>query len=376
MNRVHYARQKHLLALLKSSPNIELQVVVGGSVLLDRYGRDSVLPAIEKDFEIKGKFFNTVDGGTHIAMAKTAGLTALEFSNAIHELDPDVVLIRGDRFEQLAIAMSAAYLNKTIAHIEGGEVTGTIDESVRHAITKLAHIHFVTSGAAKQRVLQMGEDPKKVFEVGSPDIEYAAKVKRNIDTKYFNSKIGIGPKIDFNKPYLMVIWHPVTTEGGNAEKTEELLKAIDDINIQTIWFWPNNDAGTDEIAGRIRRYRENHKLKNNKIRFVIDVHPADFSMLLRKTSVLVGNSSSGFKEAAYFGIPVVNVGNRQAGRFRTPNIIDVEPAKKIIKQAIAKQLSKRYYPSFKDGYKPNTSKRIVELLVKNFDYYQKKFNDP
>lgn len=372
-SRIHYARQKTLLEKLNRNSKIDLQLIVGGSVLLDKYG-ERFLPAIqESGLNIRDTLFNVIDGGSHIAMAKTAGLTALEFANSLHKLNPDIVVIRGDRFEQLAIAMVAAYLNKTVAHIEGGDLSGTIDESVRHAITKLSHIHFVTNEDARKRVIQMGENPRNVFNVGSPEVEFAAKVDPKRDGRVVN-KTGTGPIIDVNKQFLMVLYHPVTTEKNNRGKTEMLLRAVDELNLPAIWFWPNSDAGTNDIAKAIRVYREQGKLKNNKIRFVTDLLPEDFIGLLRKTSVLVGNSSSGIKEASYFGVPVVNIGTRQKGRLRAENVSDVGYSQGAITAAIKTQLKRGAYPKSKIYYQLGTSDKIVKVLSRAKLYTQKTFH--
>lgn len=372
MNRVHYARQKRLLSLLHKNKKIELQLVVGGSVLLDKYG-ERFLPAIEKEgFRVDDALYNVIEGGNHVTMAKTAGLTALEFSNSLHKLNPDIVLIRGDRFEQLAIAMVAAYLNKTIAHIEGGDVSGTIDESVRHAITKLAHIHFVTNDAARSRVIQMGENPACVFNVGSPDVEFAALVKNNVDTSVVNG-IGTGHSIDFTKPYLMVMFHPVTTEKENQKHMEMLLETIDATDMQAVWFWPNSDAGTNEMAHAIRVYRESGKLKHNQIRFVTDLLPENFIALLRNAQCLVGNSSAGIKESSYLGIPVVNIGTRQHNRLKGLNVCDAGYGSKEVALAIKSQLAHGPYPASDFYFKPDTSKKIVEILSRVPLQVQKKF---
>ena len=177
-----------------------------------------------------------IEGGNHVAMAKTACLTALEFTNGLHSLDPDIVVICGDRFEQLAIAMAAAYLNMTIAHIEGGDVTGSIDESVRHAITKLSHLHFVTNDEAHRRVLAMGEDPRFVFNTGSLDVELASRVTKALTTHEINA-YGVGHSVDIAKPFLMVIQHPVTTERDNRAHIETTMNAIAALGMPAIWFW-------------------------------------------------------------------------------------------------------------------------------------------
>src|SRR3954464_10239914 len=180
--------------------------MLGGSILLDKYSRHIADDIEAGGFTISASLFNVIEGGNHVAMAKTACLTALEFTNGIHAADPDIVVICGDRFEQLAIAMAAAYLNRTIAHIEGGDVTGSIDESVRHAITKLSHLHFVTNDDAQRRVLAMGEDPRYVFNTGSLDVELAARVDRAIDNDLVNSH-GVGDRVDITQPFLVVVQH-------------------------------------------------------------------------------------------------------------------------------------------------------------------------
>src|SRR5437762_3825199 len=179
-SRAYYGRSQLLIKTLHNHPSVELELMLGGSILLDKYSRHIADDIEAGGFTISTSLFNVIEGGNHVAMAKTACLTALEFTNGFHAADPDVVVICGDRFEQLAIAMAAAYLNRTIAHIEGGDVTGSIDESVRHAVTKLAHIHFVTNEDAQRRVLAMGEDPKYVFNTGSLDVELASKVETAI----------------------------------------------------------------------------------------------------------------------------------------------------------------------------------------------------
>lgn len=371
MSRIHYARQKRLLELLNKNPTIKLQLVVGGSVLLDKYG-ERFLPAIKENFPVDEVLFNVIDGGSHVAMAKTAGLTALEFTNSIYKLDPDIVVIRGDRFEQLAIAMSAAYLNKTIAHIEGGDVTGTIDESVRHAITKLAHIHFVTNEDSRRRVIRMGENPRRVFNVGSLDVEFVSLVNKQRDGQTVN-QTGLGAEINVGKPFLVVMQHPVTTEHNNRRNMEITLKAIDTIGLPTVIFWPNSDAGTGEIAKAIRVYREQGGLENKNVRFVTDLLPEDFIALLRRASVLVGNSSAGPKESSYLGVPVVNIGSRQQNRLRGPNVLDVGYNVSAIQKAIKAQLAHGKYQSSPIYYKPGTGKKIVDILSKVKLYSQKKF---
>lgn len=370
-NRIHLARQQILLDQLRTDPEIELQLIVGGAALLDKYSK--VMPWLgQKGFVVHEQMLNLIEGGNHAAMAKTAGLAVLELTNTIQKLNPDIVLIRGDRFEQLAAAMTAAYLNKTVAHIEGGDVTGTIDESVRHAITKLSHIHLVTNDAAYKRVLQMGEDPAYVFNVGSPDIEFAAHVERRINEEMLN-RIGVGGSLDFKKPYCMVMQHPVTSEQNNREHILETLAAVRETGMQALWFWPNPDAGTDEISNGIRAFREHNPIPN--IRFVIDIDPWDFIALLKHTSCFIGNSSAGIKEASFFGVPVVNIGTRQRGRIRGENVLDAPYERNAIKAAIERQIIARRFSQSALYYKPDTSKIIRRILKTVPLYTQKKFYD-
>lgn len=371
-SRVHYARQKRLLGLLNKDKRFDLQVVAGGSVLSEKYGERFAAALLSDGLKVHDSLYNLIDGGGHVAMAKTAGLTALDFTNSLYKLNPDIVLIRGDRFEQLAMAMVAAYLNKTIAHIEGGDLSGTVDESVRHAITKLAHIHFVTNEDAKKRVIKMGENPKFVFNVGSPDVEFVATLPKSFDGSAVNSA-GLGSHIDVKKDFIVVMYHPVTTEKNNRAAVETLLEVVDNLNIPAVWFWPNNDAGTNEISKAIRVYREKGKIKNNKIHFVTDLLPEDFIGLLRSAKVLVGNSSSGIKESSYLGLPVVNIGTRQYGRLRGENVKDVRANAKEIEQAVKEQIAIGRYKTNNLYYKPDTSNKIIEVLSKSPLYTQKKF---
>src|SRR5499427_6614146 len=190
-SRAYYGRSQLLIRKLHAHDDVDLELMLGGSILLDKYSQHVAADIEAGGFTISTSLFNVIEGGNHVAMAKTACLTALEFTNGIHALDPDIVVICGDRFEQLAIAMAAAYLNRTIAHIEGGDVTGSIDESVRHAITKLSHIHFVTNDEAQHRVLAMGEDPGYVFNTGSLDVERAAEIETDISSERLN-RYGVG----------------------------------------------------------------------------------------------------------------------------------------------------------------------------------------
>ncbi|PYR04458.1 MAG: UDP-N-acetylglucosamine 2-epimerase (hydrolyzing) [Acidobacteria bacterium] len=373
-SRAYYGRSQLLIRKLHAHPEIELELMLGGSILLDKYSRHIADDINAGGFNISTTLFNVIEGGNHVAMAKTACLTALEFTNGFHAADPDVIVICGDRFEQLALAMAAAYLNKTIAHIEGGDVSGSIDESVRHAITKLAHMHFVTNEHARRRVLAMGEDPKYVFNTGSLDVELAAQVTTSITSERING-YGVGHAIDVTKPFLLVIQHPVTTEDDNRAHVEETLRAIADLDIQTIWIWPNPDAGTGEIADRLRHFREQAGRPAARMRFITDVPVDEFVALLRIASCLVGNSSAGIKECSYLGTPVVNIGARQQGRLHAGNVTHVEYDAGRIGAAVRRQMAHGPYAPSDIYYKPGASDAIVNVLCGAELYTQKRFHE-
>ena len=371
-NRAYYGRSQLLIKKLHAHPDLELDLMLGGSILLDKYSRHIADDIAAEGFNIAASLFNVIEGGNHVAMAKTACLTALEFTNSLHTLAPDLVVICGDRFEQLAIAMAAAYLNITIAHIEGGDVTGSIDESVRHAITKLAHLHFVTNPDADRRVRLMGEDPRYVFNTGSLDVELAANAGTEISSERVNS-YGVGPAIDISRPYLMVVQHPVTTERDNREHLETTLRAVAALDMPTIWFWPNPDAGTGEMADRLRHLREIHSALTAKMRFITNVPAEDFVAMLAHASCLIGNSSAGIKECSFLGTPVVNVGLRQQGRLAAAHVAHVGYESGEINAAITSQLAHGRYAPSHIYYRANASQAIVDVLASAELYTQKRF---
>ena len=336
--RPSYSRIKTALLAIQAHPDLELQLVVAASALLDRYG--SSVNYIEKDgFTITAKVFNVLEGENLTAAAKTTGIGILELSTVFENLNPDVVVTIADRFETMATAISATYMNIPLAHVQGGEVTGNIDEKVRHAITKLADLHFVASPLAKERVIKMGENPKKVFLTGCPSIDLAKEIlnEKNKDFNPFNIYSGVGEKLDLSKGYIIVMQHPVTTEYLLARiQIEETLDAIMEIGKPTLWFWPNVDAGADGTSKGIRTYREYKDTSN--IHFFKNMEPEHFLKLLINSDCLIGNSSVGIRECGYLGVPVVNIGSRQAGREKGQNIIDCDYNKKNIIDSINTQL--------------------------------------
>lgn len=370
-SKIHYARNRLILEKLRDHPDIELQIVVGGSALIDRFGKiDEDL--VQDGFTITDEVLMVLDSSSPTAMAKSTGIGIIEFATIFGRLKPDIVLIRGDRYEMLAPTTAAAYMNIAVAHIEGGDVTGSIDESVRHAITKLSHIHFATNENAAQRIIAMGENPDYVFTVGSPELEVVATNNFTITKEFIHHNIGVGDLIDIDRPYIVVMQHPVTTEHlDSMQQIEETIEAITSSSVPAIWFWPNVDAGSDLIAKRIRQYRERDLLHN--IRFLKYLPQEQFYGLLKGAHCLVGNSSSGLKECAFLGVPVVNIGTRQSGRYMAGNVTTVDYDRGKIAEAIKKQVEVGRYPEDRYYHRDKTSDMLVELLVNIPLYQQKRF---
>lgn len=322
--RPSYSRIKTALRAIQNHPQLELQLVIAASALLDRYG--SAVDYIKQDgFSIAAKVFNVLEGENLTAAAKTTGIGILELSTVFDNLNPDIVVTVADRFETMATAISASYMNIPLAHVQGGEVTGNIDEKVRHAITKLADYHFVASESALERVIKLGEKPDVVFNTGCPSIDLAAEIEgvSGLDFDPFQKYGGVGSKPDLANGYWVVMQHPVTTEIGSSRiQIEATLKAAHERNEPILWFWPNVDAGADGTSTGIRAFRENHNLE--KFHFFKNMQPTDFLKLLSNSKGLIGNSSVGIRECAYLGVPVVNIGSRQNSRDRGQNVIDVD----------------------------------------------------
>lgn len=361
--RPSYSRIKTALKAIQEHSDLELQLVVAASALLDRYG--SAINFIENDgFEITAKVFNVLEGENLTAAAKTTGIGILELSTVFDNLSPDIVVTVADRFETMATAISASYMNIPLAHVQGGEVTGNIDEKVRHAITKLADLHFVASPKAQERLLKMGENPEKIYLTGCPSIDLADEIARDykLDFDPFEKYVGAGKQVDISKGYIVVMQHPVTTEYELSRKhIEETLFAVQELNIPILWFWPNVDAGADGTSKGIRAYREYQDTSN--FHFFKNMEPNDFLRLLKNAKCLIGNSSVGIRECAYLGIPVVNIGGRQIGRERGRNVIDVGYNKEEIKAAIKQQIENGHYESDKIYGDGTAGEQITSLLA-------------
>ena len=344
--RPSYSRIRSALEAIKQHPDLTLQLVVAASALLDRYGRaDHVME--NEGFTIDRRVYMILEGENPITSAKSTGLGLTELATVFSDLQPDVVVTIADRFETMATAVCAAYMNIPLVHVQGGEITGSIDEKVRHAVTKLADTHFVSTPKAAERVIRMGERPDRVHVTGCPSIDLAKQAIEHPTLSIeslFERYGGVGSRFDVTKGYLVVMQHPVTTEYEQSRRhIEETLHAIRELNRPTLWFWPNVDAGSDGTSTGIRAFRENHHLPH--IHFFKNMRPEDFIQVLHHSQCLVGNSSVGIRECAFLGTPVINIGSRQNGRDRAKNVLDIGYHRKDIMEAIEKQIATGKYPS-------------------------------
>src|SRR6476646_6539144 len=266
-SRANYSSIKSAMRAIQNHSDLELQLVVGASALLDRYGQ--VVNLVERDgFRPSAKVYMLIEGETPATMAKSTGLGLLELPTVFEQLEPDVILTVGDRFETMATTLAAAYMNIPLAHTMGGEVSGTIDERIRHAVTKFAHIHFPACSDARDRIIKLGERPEDVYLVGCPRIDLVAEVlerdRNGLGPDLFEQ--GVGGVFDLKQPFLLVSQHSVTSEYGEGERQiAQTLKAVRKLGVPTIALWPNADAGSDDVARGIRKFREH--CDDSKIHF-------------------------------------------------------------------------------------------------------------
>ena len=360
--RPSYARIRSLLQAIRAHNTLDLQLVAAASALLDRYGSaDKIIES--EGFTIERRAYMIVEGENCVTCAKSTGLGVSELASVFNDLQPDFVVTIADRFETMATAIAASYMHIPLVHVQGGEVTGSIDEKVRHAITKLADIHCVSSQQAAQRVIKMGEQPEQVFITGCPSIDLAMRAceKNNLNLSGQNLG-GVGAQIDLNEPYVIIMQHPVTSEYSQARAhIEETLHAIQDSRLPALWFWPNADAGSDGTSKGIRAFRE--KNQTDHIHFIKNVPPEDFIQLLDKSQCIIGNSSAGIRESAFLGVPAVNIGSRQHGRDRAGNVIDVNYNAKQIQAALARQIAHGKYQSSHLYGNGSAGRRIADVIA-------------
>lgn len=361
-SRANYGRIKPTLKEIEKHPDLDLSIIMGASSLLYRFG--NVADVVQADgFAADSYVYSIVEGENPTTMAKSTGLGIIELSTQLENLKPDIVLTIADRFETMATAIAASYMNIFLAHTQGGEVTGSIDETVRHAITKLSHLHFPATEKSAERLVKMGEEPDRIVMSGCPAMDTLVDLDLTLKDDFFEKYGGVGSGIDVKKPYLVVLQHPVTTEFGEGlSQIQETIQAVEKIGMQTVWLWPNVDAGSDDISKGLRQHRESYGEKS-KIHFYRNFPVEDYARLIKNCACQIGNSSSAIREGSFLGVPGVNIGTRQNNREQGENIINTEYDAQQIEAAIRSQIEHGpYEPSkiFGDGY---ASKIIAETLA-------------
>ena len=361
-SRANYGRVKYVLKAIQAHPDLELQLVVGASVLLDRFG--NALRVIEEDgFVPTRKIYYVIEGENLETQAKSTGLGIIELSTVFEDIRPDVVVTVADRYENMATAIAATYLNIPLAHIQGGEITGNIDELVRHAITKLSHYHFPATEQSRERLIKMGEEPDRIVNSGCPSIDTLCHQDLSISNEKMDEYNSVGYKIDFTKPYILMMQHPVTTtpEEGRIQ-VEKTLAALKGREEQKIVMWPNIDAGSDLVSRGIRIFRDNNSDLN--FSYCKNFPPEIYNCILKHATCVVGNSSSFIREASFLGTPAVIVGDRQEGREHGHNVVFAEYDTEDIARCLEAQIAHgRYEPETIFG-KGNAGEIIADYLAR------------
>ncbi|MDA2916139.1 UDP-N-acetylglucosamine 2-epimerase [Nitrospinae bacterium AH_259_B05_G02_I21] len=361
-SRADYGLLRPVLRRIEDHPRLDLRLIVTGTHLDPRFGE--TYQEIENDgFRPAARVEMLVAGDTGAAMASSTGLGIIAITQALQQLGPNILLIPVDRFECLAAAIAAAMMNIFIAHMHGGDVSGSIDESIRHAISKFAHIHFTSSELSRQRLLKMGEHPDRVFKVGAPGLD-SIREEKLLTKEELCAKYGL----DASAPLILAVYHPVTTEQEDATRQiRTVLDSLIAVGYQTLLLYPNADAGGRGMVEMVEAYVNRHPALHGHA----SLPHLDYLSAMASADVMVGNSSSGIVEAPSFKLPVVNIGSRQQGRERADNVVDVPCTETDIVQGIALAL---YDPAFRNRVAQCTnpygdgwaSERIVSILA-DFD---------
>jgi UDP-hydrolysing UDP-N-acetyl-D-glucosamine 2-epimerase len=355
--RAEYGLLYWLMKEIQSDPVLELQIIATGMHLSPEFGL--TYKQIEEDgFVINEKVEMLLSSDTPVGIAKSLGLGTIGFADSLNRLKPDILVLLGDRFEILAAAQAAMIARIPIAHIHGGEVTyGAYDDAIRHAVTKMSYIHFVTTEEHRKRVIRLGEHPNRVYNVGAPGIENIVRMSL-LSKKQLEELLGIS----LEEPVFLITHHPTTLSANPIEGTEELLEALNNFKNATMIFTKANaDNNGRKINALISAYvsQDPHKRK-----LFDSLGQLRYLSLLKYANVIIGNSSSGLIEAPYLETPTVNIGSRQSGRVRPSSVFDCNPNVEEITEAIIKALNYKFvnenqYKIFGDG---KTSKRILSIL--------------
>ena len=360
-SRANYSSIKSAMQAIKAHPDLTLQLVSAASAMLERHGavqdvmaEDGFFPDAEAPF--------LLEGGTLSTMARSTGLGLIELASVFERLQPDIVVTIGDRFETMATTLAAAYLNIPIAHTMGGEVSGNIDENIRHATTKFANIHFPASEDARQRIIKLGENPEYVLCTGCPRLDLVAEIMHQKPSSEIVFASGVGKPFNLEGKFVIVSQHPVTSEfGDGVNQIGETLHAVKELQLPALVLWPNTDAGSDDVARGIRIFREHNP--DVPFFYVKNLPPETYMPLMRVTSCLAGNSSSAIREGAFIGTPAVNIGTRQINRERGANILDAGYDRTEIRKAMQDRIDHGLFdmdPIYGDG---KAGLRIADALA-------------
>ncbi|WP_419771179.1 MAG: UDP-N-acetylglucosamine 2-epimerase [Candidatus Marinarcus sp.] len=346
--RADFGKMKSLIKITQNSSLFDVHIFVTGMHMIEQYGK-TIIEVQKSGFKNIYPFINH-DEIVH--MDRNLATTINGFSHYIGEMKPDLIVVHGDRIEAMAGAIVGSLNNILVAHIEGGEISGTIDELIRHSISKLAHIHLVSNEQAKKRLVQMGEYEEAIFTIGSPDLDIMNS--KELPTLEFVKNYY---QINFEK-YALLMFHPVTTELKQMKKQVKVfVDAIIKSNQNYIVIYPNNDMGSNLILQEYERFENNEKIKIfPSLRFEF------FLVLLKHAQFVIGNSSAGVREAPYYHIPTVNIGNRQNNRVSSKNIINVEYKEDLILEAITNALGKGRVEQDVDFGEGKSDENFLKLL--------------
>ena len=356
-NRTNYSKLKYVLLELQKHNSIEIKIVASSSILLEKYGK--AYRDIENDgFIIDKKIDCILLNDSHESMAKTAGLSIIEHATYFSSSKPDILVIVGDRFDIMGPVMPAAMMNVPIAHIQGGEISGTIDNVIRDIVTKFATLHFVSTEKSKEKLVQWGVNARYLFNYGCPAVEYIRKI--DVGTCFDSSKIKKQFKRDIDiKPgekYFLVMVHPDTTNKDDIH-AEVVLSSVESFGLKTFVFYPNLDANNSNILSAIAKFR-----KNEKFYMVRHMPLEGFIHTIAHSCCMVGNSSAGIREAASFGVPVINIGSRQNGRERNGNVVDVECNHDKLSSELQRLMCSRFDKK-NLYYQKDSAKRIAKKIL-------------
>ncbi len=357
-SRADYSHLYWPLHDLARHENVDLKLIVLGAHLSPQFGE--TVKEIEKDgLPIAARLECLLSSDTDVGMAKTLGLAVLSLADLLGQMRPDLLLLIADRYEMLAPAAVALTLRIPIAHIEGGEISeGAIDDAVRNALTKMSHLHFTSTEGARARVIAMGEESWRVHRAGAPSLDHLRR-SRLLSAHEVQQRLGI----DLERPAVVVAYHPVTLVRDTTQEADSLFAALQEVDAQILFCYPNTDAGSHTLLQRTQAFLATR----SNARVFVNLGAVTYWSLLRNAALLIGNSSSGIMEAASFAVPVVNVGFRQKGRERARNVLDVEPEANAILAGIAKAMSREFRDSLEGMTNPygdgHAAEKIVQALT-------------